>query len=75
MEIVSKKGIQGLVENWQSDLIAAISVSLVAMPLALGIALASGVPPMSGIFSAVIGGVVTTFLEAVIWQLMVQQLG
>jgi MFS superfamily sulfate permease-like transporter len=60
MENTPKSGIQGLVENWQSDLIAAISVSLIALPLSLGIALAAGAPPMSGIFSAIIGGVVTT---------------
>jgi len=60
MEATPKKGIQGLVENWQSDLIAAISVALIALPLSLGIALAAGAPAMSGIFSAVVGGVVTT---------------
>lgn len=58
-----KNGFKGLIENWQSDLIAAVSVALVAMPLALGIAIASGVPPMAGILSAVIGGVVTTFFR------------
>lgn len=56
-------GWRGLRQNWRNDLVAAISVSLVAMPLALGIAVASGVPPMSGILSAVIGGVVTTFFR------------
>lgn len=56
-------GWPGLVQNWRNDLIAAISVSLVAMPLALGIAVASGVPPMSGIFSAIVGGLVTTFIR------------
>ncbi len=60
MENSPKKGFQGLVENWQSDLIAAISVALIALPLSLGIALAAGAPAMSGIFSAIIGGVVTT---------------
>ncbi|WP_298427692.1 SulP family inorganic anion transporter [uncultured Kordia sp.] len=60
MENTPKKGIQGLIENWQSDLIAAISVALIALPLSLGIALAAGAPAMSGIFSAIVGGVVTT---------------
>ena len=63
MQTTPKTGLKGLVENWQSDLLAAVSVALVAMPLALGIAIASGVPPMAGILSAVIGGVVTTFFR------------
>ena len=60
MEIAPKKGLQGLLENWQSDLVAAVSVSLIALPLSLGIALAAGAPAMSGILSAIVGGVVTT---------------
>ena len=60
MEITPKKGFRGLIENWQSDLIAAVSVSLIALPLSLGIALAAGAPAMAGIFSAIVGGVVTT---------------
>ena len=60
MQIKPKTGIKGLTENWQSDLIAAISVALIALPLSLGIALAAGAPAMSGIFSAVVGGIVTT---------------
>jgi len=60
MEIKPKTGLQGLIENWQSDLIAAVSVSLIALPLSLGIALAAGAPAMSGILSAIVGGVVTT---------------
>jgi MFS superfamily sulfate permease-like transporter len=63
MSIIPKTGIKGLFENWQSDLLASISVALVALPLALGIAIASNVPPMAGILSAVIGGVVTTFFR------------
>ena len=63
MQIIPKTGFKGLVENWQSDLLAAISVSLVALPLGLGIALASGVEPMAGITSAIIGGIVTTLFR------------
>jgi MFS superfamily sulfate permease-like transporter len=61
--VTPKKGLKGLVENWQSDLLAGLSVSLVALPLTLGIALAAGVPPMSGVLSAVIGGLVCTFIR------------
>ncbi|MDG2312186.1 MAG: SulP family inorganic anion transporter, partial [Flavobacteriales bacterium] len=57
------EGFKGLIENWRSDLFASISVSLVALPLALGIAVASNMSPMSGVLSAIIGGVVTTFFR------------
>ena len=56
-------GFKGLKENWRNDVSAALSVSLVALPLALGIAVASEVSPMAGVLSAIIGGVVTTFFR------------
>ncbi len=58
------KGWKGFAQNWRSDLIAAISVSLVAMPLGLAVAAASGVPPISGVIAAIIGGLVTTFVRS-----------
>jgi len=60
---IPSSGFKGLKENWRNDLSAAISVSLVALPLALGIAVASEVTPMAGVLSAIIGGVVTTFFR------------
>lgn len=60
---IPSTGIKGLKENWRSDLTAAVSVALVALPLALGIAVASGVTPMSGLLSAIIAGIVTTFFR------------
>lgn len=62
-ENIPLTGLKGIRENWRNDVIASLSVALVALPLALGIAVASGVAPMAGIFSAVIGGVVTTFFR------------
>ena len=62
-EALPYSGIKGIKHHWRDDLSAAVSVSLVALPLALGIALASGAPPMSGILAAIIGGVVTTIFR------------
>ncbi len=45
------------------DLVAAIVVFLVAIPLCLGIALASGAPLFSGILSGIIGGIVVGALS------------
>lgn len=45
------------------DLVSAIVVFLVAIPLCLGIALASGAPLFSGILSGIIGGVVVGALS------------
>jgi MFS superfamily sulfate permease-like transporter len=64
MVITPKTGFKGLIENWQSDLSAAVSVALVALPLALGIAVGSGFPPISGVITAIVGGVVTTFIKS-----------
>ncbi|MFT4970503.1 MAG: MFS superfamily sulfate permease-like transporter [Chitinophagales bacterium] len=61
--LIPLEGLPGLKQNWKQDLSAALSVSLVALPLALGIAVASGVSPMTGLLSAIIGGVVTTFFR------------
>lgn len=45
-------------ESWRDDLGASIVVFLVALPLCLGIALASGAPLVSGIVTGIIGGIV-----------------
>lgn len=50
-------------KNLKDDLPASIVVFLVAMPLCLGIALASGAPLFSGIISGVIGGIVVGSLS------------
>lgn len=44
--------------NWRHDFPAAIVVTLVALPLCLGIALASGASLFSGLIAGVVGGVV-----------------
>src|SRR5688572_13975761 len=48
-------------EAWHRDLRASVVVFLVALPLCLGIALASGAPLIAGLVTGVIGGLVVGF--------------
>ena len=49
--------------NLKSDIPASIVVFFVAIPLCLGIALASGAPLFSGIIAGIIGGIVVGLLS------------
>src|SRR5713226_3337499 len=49
-------------QNFFSDLIAGVTVGILALPLAMAFAIASGVKPEAGIFTAVIAGFIISAL-------------
>ncbi len=61
--VLPKQGIEGLKQNWRSDILAGFFVFLIALPLSLGIAIGSGFPPSAGIITAVVGGMLVSRLN------------
>ncbi len=61
LEEKPQNGLKGL-RHWRHDLLAGLQVSLVSLPLSLGIAIASGAPPITGVVSAIIAGLIFPFL-------------
>lgn len=57
-----KDGLEGLKENFQGDALAGFVVFLLALPLSLGIAKASEFPPVMGLITAIIGGIIVSVL-------------
>ncbi len=49
-------------DDLRSDVVAGVTVGVVALPLAMAFAIASGVSPQSGIFTAIIGGLIISGL-------------
>ena len=58
---IPKTGFAGFKENWKDDLISGVLVALIALPLSLGIASASGFPPVMGVLTAIVGGLIVSF--------------
>jgi MFS superfamily sulfate permease-like transporter len=57
---IPKDRFAGLAENWKHDIQSGFILFLIALPLCLGIAMASGAPPLAGIIAAVVGGMIVS---------------
>lgn len=47
-----------LASTWRSNAISGIIVGIVALPLSMGLAIAVGLPPQHGLYTAIVGGIV-----------------
>jgi MFS superfamily sulfate permease-like transporter len=60
--VVPQDGFAGLKENFAHDATSGFIVFLLALPLSLGIAKASDFPPIMGLITAIIGGMVVSLV-------------
>ena len=51
-----KDWLEGLKENAQTDVVSGLIIFLIALPLCLGIALASGAPAIAGVIAGIVAG-------------------
>jgi len=49
-------------EDFHKDVLAALTVAIVALPLSMAFAIASGVPPAHGLYAAIVGGFLVSAL-------------
>jgi carbonic anhydrase len=57
-----KTDIKGFFKSLPKNIFSGFVVSLIALPLGLGLAMASDAPPISGVIAAVVGGVLVSIL-------------
>ncbi len=60
---IPKDGLEGLKQNWRTDALSGFLVFLLALPLSLGIAKASGFDAAMGVLTAIIGGLVVSIFQ------------
>ena len=56
-------GFAGLKQNFSSDFLSGFVVFLLALPLSLGIAKASDFPPIMGLITAIVGGMIVSIIS------------
>jgi carbonic anhydrase len=52
-----ENGLAGL-KHWRQDVLAGLIVAIISAPFSIGIAVASGAPPITGLTSAIVAGVI-----------------
>jgi MFS superfamily sulfate permease-like transporter len=61
---IPKDGLAGLRQFWRADTFSAFLVFLISLPFCLSVGFASHLPIISGLITAIVGGLVITFISS-----------
>ena len=53
---------RGFIKDLPKNMFSGLVVSLIALPLGLGLAMASEAPPIAGVITAIVGGIIVSVL-------------
>ncbi len=59
---IPKEGITGLRKHWKADLLSSVFVFVMALPFCLSVAFGAELPIMSGVITALVGGLLINFM-------------
>ncbi len=72
---IPQEGIKGLKQHWKADLLSSVFVFVMALPFCLSVAFGADLPIMSGVVTALVGGLLINFMGGAVMSIKMPTIG